>query len=222
MGVQQNLLAILLVVSSGLSAAAQPIFFGDPITVDTIIDASTPYPGGFGAYDAGSGSPMVELVDGGSVGGWASLFDESRFLMSGGSVGRPVVVADNAVFTMTGGVVGEEIPPTLDVADIVGEGSGTIHLRGGRLATGYIQLYQATNLNVYGTNLQLTTSGDGLFWVTGQLQDGTPLNVVGARGGPGNSVTVHNVPEPATWLMSSAAAVMLQRQRTLPRVAPSC
>ena len=107
---------------------AQPIFIGEPITSDTTINAGNPYLQGFGAYDAGGGSPTVDLVDGGSVGFWATLFDDSHLMMTGGAIGGVVAVADHATFTMTGGVIGASKSVSSEVSDIVGDGTGAIHL----------------------------------------------------------------------------------------------
>lgn len=213
---------LYLFVVGAATACAQPIFFGDPITVDTVIDATNPYPVGFGAYDAGGGSPTITLLEGGEVGGTVILYDESRLIMSGGEIGQRLAVADNATFTMTGGGVAQNMPFNSDPPDMVAIGAGRINIRGGRIGNhtvagnsinlGFIDLQDSAALHVYGTNLQLSypVSGGGFhFTVTGLLEDGQTVNILGSRFHQA-AVFVHNVPEPSSIVIAGLLPLMLR------------
>ena len=217
MNAKHVLLAVVAVAMPWSSGAwAQPIFIGEPITANTTIDASRSYPEkSVGVFDDSSGSPTVQLVDGGSIGGWAQLFDESRLIMSGGEVGGKVVVLDDATFTMTGGVVGSARSPVIDGGDIYAEGTSTIQIRGGRFALDAFELFGESSLHFYGTNLESWVSGGGLFSVTGLLEDGEPINASGLMG-PSASVFVHNVPEPAALSLAAVGVVTVLWRLSFP------
>jgi len=220
MNAKHLVLAITTALPWSVVVQAQPIFFGEPITSDTIIDAGNPYPLGFGAYNAGGGSPDVKLVDEGEVGGWAVLYDESRPTMSGGSVGGIVSVLDGATFTMSGGVVGTARSPTTEGGDVIGVGSSAIHVRGGRIATNFFELFEDSQMHFYGTNLELESFPGG-FTVNGLLEDGQEIEAFGNLG-PRASVSVHNVPGPASLSLAAVdSATLLWRSRfplTRPRL----
>ena len=204
MNAKHILLAVVAVAMPwGGAARAQPIFIGDPITANMTIDASRSYPEkSVGVFDDSSGSPTVQLVDGGSIGGWAQLFDESRLIMSGGEVGGKVVVLDDATFTMTGGVVGATRSPVIDSGDIYADGTSTVHIRGGRLAAGAIELRGDASLHFYGSPLQLQTFPGGDFSVTGVLQDGQLVSAFGIANGT-SEVFIHVVPEPEPFVIGA-------------------
>jgi len=194
---------------------AQPIFLGKPITENTLIDANNTYAdAGVGLYDAGGGSPTVQIVDGGAVGYSATLFNQSHLIMSDGYIGTVMAILDQATFTMNGGVVGNKISPVVEYAwGIEAHDQGTMHLRGGRLEFNLIGLFGESSLHIYGLGLRLfgedTSAYTDRYWVTGTFTDGQPIAVNVDKAGPQTSIFLHNVPEPASLSLAAAGSAGL-------------
>jgi hypothetical protein len=212
---KQIVLAVALTMSCS-GALGQPLFLGEPITQDMVIDATNTYAhAGVGLYDAGGGSPTVQLVEGGAVGFSAALFDQSELVMSGGYIGHVLVLLDDATFTMTGGAVGNRIPPTVDYfSGVELHDRSRMNIRGGRLDFPLISVFNQSTIHVYGSELALTGGNPGefveTFHVAGFYEDGQAIRLTVETFGPHASLVLHNVPEPASFFLVATAIVLLK------------
>jgi hypothetical protein len=218
MCIPRALLALALALPQGVMAFAQPFFLGEHITQDTLIDAGNTYAdSGVGLYDAGQGSPTVELVEGGAVGYSAALFDRSHLIMSGGYIGHVMSIVDDATFTMSGGVVGDRTPPNVDYySGVELHDRSTMNLRGGRLDFALVSVFNQSAVHVYGSELALLGGNPGefgqTFHVTGLYEDGHPIRLTVETFGPQASLILHNVPEPTSLLVVPPAILMLTKK----------
>jgi hypothetical protein len=198
------------------------------IDQDTIIDAANSFPEPpvgepplFVEIQNGSaGAPVVQLVDGGVIGGFVTVSDESHLIMRGGEIKAETRVVDQATLTISGGLIAPLIRlyDTTDVVGVLGiEDQATLNIRGGYVV-GIIFQYDSSTINVYGYDFSavgdLPTSLDNnsLVQITGFYPDHSPLLIDIARLSTNAKVFLHTVPEPSPSLLLSWAIVSFRRR----------
>lgn len=200
-------LALFLTLVSASSAATLVL-----IDQDTTIDASNSLPEPplssphlFVELRAGSsGSPTVELKEGGVIGGSVNVGDESHLIVTGGQIESFTRVTDRGMLTLSGGRIAplirshaaDDIVGILDIAD-----EGTLNLRGGD-AFGIIFQHDSSVINIFGYGFdvegEIPTSNDArTVRVTGFSPNGSPLAIEIGRRSANAQVFLHTVPEPS-------------------------
>jgi hypothetical protein len=172
--------------------------------------------------EGASGSPTVEVVEGGSIGGFAYVRDASHLIVSGGEIDGLTRVFDNATLTLSGGSIAPRAVwyQAADPSGVIRiEDSGTVNLRGGEFF-GKISQADDSVVNIYGRNFIVngelpngTTTHSGVR-VRGEYADGTHFDIPVGRDSTSAQVFLFTVPEPnCVCLVALATSVALKRRR---------
>jgi hypothetical protein len=207
-------LSVLALLGCGHIANAQVTFYPNDATINTAVLGEV-Y---IGQDDQRNpSSPTVNLVDPGSISGFAYTFNSSKFNISGGSIVGSINSSDTSLVTITGGSIGNG----LQVDD-----SSVVNVRGGSFGA---DLYanDTSAINFFGTNLQAMQIADlGTiigYALSGTLADGTDISDRQLFVQNTASFTLNNtpgpaVPEPGSFALLCGLGVMgaglLRRKRS--------
>ena len=119
-----------------------------------------------------TGSPTVNLVDGGTIGGYLLAQDASTVNVSGGTIGSSLSASNASTVNVSGGTIG---------SDLYAFDTSTVNLSGGTIGGDLYAFGPDARLNVFGSNLSLSEpqtdgSGDTFVLLSGTLADGTPIS----------------------------------------------
>lgn len=201
---------------------AEPVM-GAQITIDqdTTIDASSsfpePPPGDPELFvdisEGSAGPPTVQIKDGGVIGGFVTVGDESHLVMRGGEIQALTRVVDKGTLSLSGGRIAPLIRFYV-ATDVIGvlelEDTSILNIQGGDVFGTIIQ-HDASTINVFGYGFQvegeLPTSMENISAVriNGFYADGSPLSIDIARLSSDAKVFLHNVPEPSVCVVVSWA-----------------
>lgn len=188
-----------------------------------VIDAGNsfpepPAPGTLGVaiIDGPNGPTVVEVAEGGVIGGLVAVLGSSHLKMLGGEIQGGTTVRDQATLTLIGGLIdgktrfyqAADFNGVIDIHD-----SATLNLRGGKYF-GVISQAGSSTINIYGSNLQVigelpvSTEDLSFVQVTGTYLDGSQLDVSIIRSSPAAKVLLFNVPEPPAFTLLTATVCM--------------
>ena len=191
---------------------------------DTTIDASNSYPEPapnadpltLEIIDRLGGSPTVDLVAGGVIGGFVNVRGGSHLSMSDGQIQALTTILDHASFTLRGGSI-EPLIAFYNAADPAGvlrvTDNGTINLQGGQFFGTLIQEGSSV-VNIFGRSFIVdgeipngTTSPSGVR-VQGIFGNGNPFDITIMREGLNAQVFLHTIPEPPSMIPVATSAAL--------------
>jgi hypothetical protein len=179
--------------------------------------------------DGASPPTVVDVLDQARIDAWVNVRGQSQLNIFGGSFGSGVQAFDNSNIVIWDGLIAQG-------EDLEAHDNSTIIIRGGTIGTGSDQLIASHNANIsiyggeirklpwalengiidfYGRGLALlpVMGSDDDFTLTGELADGTAIEVAVLVQGNG-LIRLHEVPEPSgIWLLCIGAATLVNRLR---------
>jgi hypothetical protein len=173
-----------------------------------------------GIHDGPAGPPIVQLTDGGIIGGYVTVRGASHLLMTGGQIQALTDVCEQATLTMIGGSIEPRIRSyaAADPGTLVRlSDSATLHIRGGLLLPRTVHQEDMSQVHIYGHSFLV----DGLpfmdaspsfgYQFQGIFANGQPFDIFVGHPPTSAGVFLHLVPEPPSLALFFVALSFLWR-----------
>ncbi len=158
--------------------------------------------GQVGLQGASAGASGTLNILGGTVMGVVAARQTSELNIYGGALTSDLWIQDSSTANIEGGFLN----------DVIVYG-GVLNLKGGTI-NGHLATTQPTEINVYGLNLDLNSSGGALGQgvLTGTWADGSDFSI-DLVDNSASYMNLHIIPEPATLFLFGLGGLLLRRKR---------